>query len=347
MLIVVQHYVVWGIKTTNLANFHVNGIYSLCDYISMEALYLLSCIGVNCFIMITGYFMIDRYEYRWKSVISLWTTTVFYSIVLFIISVGLGTEFSVSNFIGCFLPVWSDQYWFITKYIGLMLLAPFLSILATTLSKTSYRVLLIVLFCMSFMLPYGQIYAGGKSIMWMSFVYLMAGYLRLFGVNTTIKKHIKLITLSILLFLTVCIAGVDIIRYTDFHNLIGNYELHSFASDSPIFFLSLAIFVWAITRQPIASTSYVSCFAKIAPYVLAVYLIHMNNYFYVYIWKFVIPESYNIPIVIHALLWCSLITIICISIDYIRSVFFKLVGIDYFIKNISSRIKINSINKIN
>ena len=57
MLIVVQHYVVWGIKTTNLANFHVNGIYSLCDYISMEALYLLSCIGVNCFIMITGYFI--------------------------------------------------------------------------------------------------------------------------------------------------------------------------------------------------------------------------------------------------------------------------------------------------
>ena len=188
LLIVVQHYVVWGIKQSDLAKFHINSAYDLCDYISMEALYLLSCIGVNCFIMITGYFLIDRFEYRWKSLIGLWSTTAFYSIILYAISIGFGTEFNKFNFIGCFLPVWSDQYWFITKYIGLMLLAPFLSILATNINKTSYRVLLFILFCMSFMVPYGNIYAGGKSIMWMSFVYLTAGYLRLFGINTTIKN---------------------------------------------------------------------------------------------------------------------------------------------------------------
>ena len=153
--------------------------------------------------------------------------------------------------------------------------------------------------------------------------------------------------MSILAFLTVGIVSVEIIRYTDFDNLIGIYELHGFASDSPIFFLSLAIFVWAITRRPMASTFYLSWFVKIAPYILAVYLIHMNQYFYVYIWDFVMPESYDIPIVIHSLLSCCLITIICIAIDYIRSTIFKLIGIDYFIKKVSSRIKINSINKIN
>lgn len=179
--------------------------------------------------------------------------------------------------------------------------------------------------------------------MWMAFVYLVAGYVRLYGVNKIVQQYALPISLGILALLSIGIAGVDIMRHTDFHRLIGQYQLHGFASDSPVFFLSLAIFVWTVTRKSVATTFYLSLFSRIAPYILAVYLIHMNKYFYVYVWNVVMPESYSMPVAIHALLWCTLITVICIVIDYARSKVFKMIGIDYVINTISASIKCKSI----
>ena len=107
LLIVVQHYVVWGIKPSQHAVFTVDTWYSFLNYASMEALYLLSCIGVNCFVMITGYFMIERKEYRWKSIIKLWVNTAFYSVILYVIACYLGNgDINNKNLFECFVPVW-------------------------------------------------------------------------------------------------------------------------------------------------------------------------------------------------------------------------------------------------
>ena len=342
-LIVVQHYVVWGVKQSSHAVFNVNSISGLCNYTIMEGLYLLSCIGVNCFIMISGYFMINRYQYRWNSLIRLWITTVFYSVILYIISVYLsGSSIDKHALIECIVPIWSKQYWFISMYFGLMLIAPFLSLVATQISKKSYQFLLMIMFAMSFMIPYGKLYAGSTSIMWLSFVYLMAGYIRLHGVPNVIASHIKLISLMILILYSLGIAFSEFFMHTDFSNMAGTYQLHSLASDSPIFFLSLAIFIWTI-QESHKSNCVLKWSVRISPFILAVYLIHMNKYLYIFIWQLIIPETYHIPMAFHAIISCAMIFLICIIVDYLRNIIFKFILIDSAIKKLSSYIKLKEI----
>lgn len=342
LLIVVQHYVVWGIKESSHEVFRVDSIYTLFDYTSMEALYLLSCVGVNCFIMITGYFLIDRLSYRWSQLIKLWFVTFFYSVVICLCVTNWGGQKEI--LIKCCFPIWSDQYWFITKYFGLMLLAPFLSLMAFRLDKRSYIALLTIMFCMGFMIPYGKIFAGGKSLFWMTFVYLVGGFIRLHELPNVMIKYTKRIFCVLICVFTFAIVGMELMRNTNFDNMIGNYELHSFASDSPIFFLSLFLFVWASKKTSHGLNKFYKLSINIAPYILAVYLIHMNKYLYPYIWEWVIPQEYNMPMAVHALISCSFIFIVCIGMDFIRDYCFKLFKINRAIEKMSSKIKIKEIN---
>lgn len=339
-LIVIQHYVVWGIKPSQHATFCVNSVYSFFDYFSMECLYLLSCIGVNCFILITGFFMINRYEFRWKSICNLWITTILYSICLYLITC-IGGDFNMSVFLKCFFPIWSNQYWFITKYLGLMLLAPFLSFMASKISRNSYQRLLLIMFFMGF---YGNAYANGKSLFWMTFVFLSAGYIRLHGVPHKIAKFIKIITIAILSIYTIGIVGIEVMIHSNFSDLSGKYQLHSFASDSPIFFLSLSFFLWTIRKDCTNPNILLKTCVKIAPMILGVYLIHMNHNLFPFIWKTIIPFEYHIPMALHAICTCTIIFILCINVEIIRLYLYRMLHFNDLINIITSKITFLDIN---
>ena len=346
LLIVVQHYVVWGVKKSPHEVFKVDSIYTLLDYTSMEALYLLSCVGVNCFIMITGYFLINREAFRWTGLVKLWITTLIYSVGLYVLVSFLsgGGNLNWGTLLECCLPIWSDQYWFITKYFGLMLIAPFLSSIASRLDKQSYLIFLVIMFCMGFMIPYGRIFAGGMSLFWMTFVFLTGGYVRLYSMPNILTNHTIFLFCALLCVYTFAVLGMEVVKNTDFSGMSGLYKLHSFASDSPIFFLSLVLFIWASKESSVGRIFIYKVCVRIAPYILAVYLIHMNRFFYPFIWDIIIPDNYCLPVALHALITCTCIFLLCIGIDYMRDLCFKLLGINKLIETFTSRIKFKKVN---
>lgn len=338
-LIVVQHYVVWGVKPSSHAAFCLKDIDDYLNYLSMEALYLVSCIGVNCFIMISGYFMITKFDHRWKSLLRIWVTMTFYSLVIYLCVTVPTSRFSYKEIISVFFPVWSKQYWFVSTYLAVMLLSPFLSLMVNSLSKRGYQTLLLLMFGLCFMFPYGSQFAGGTSVLWMIFVFLTAGYIRLHSLSIKAKKAIIFSFLP-LLFLLIFVFYVYDIIITSNSNMSshngGVVELHSFMSDSPIFFLSLSAFVFTInngTKNTV--NTYLKYFSKISPYVFAVYLIHMNHYLCPYIWNLFIPATYTMPMFVHSLISAFVIFVVCIAIDWLRSIIFKYMGIDKLIKYFS------------
>lgn len=344
LLIVVQHYVFWGLKPLNLDVFQIIGSGgALLNYLSMETLYLLSCIGVNCFVMISGYFTITKTTHRWDSLLRLWFTTVFYSVILFLVSLFLSKgQLTLSTddlkaLLHCFFPVYSRQYWFISTYIAVMLIAPYFSIMVKNITRKNFRYLLVILFCLTFMFPYGQQFAGGMSVLWMLFVYLVGGYIRLYGIDSKISNNIVLIFFGIIFILVLGFLAYDIAQNHGISNF--SFRLHGFASDSPIFFLSLSCFIWAIRKEESQVSSISKLWIRLSPYVLAVYLIHMNKYFYPFIWKIFIPETNSIPIALHALMCSLIIFFVCIIIDLLRSMLFR-VSVDRLIEIIKSKINI-------
>ena len=83
LLIVIGHYCYHGIKSSDLhSGFPVNTIGGIIEYSCMEILYIIACISVNCYVMITGYFLSDRTVFRWKGIIGVWIQTVFYGLII-------------------------------------------------------------------------------------------------------------------------------------------------------------------------------------------------------------------------------------------------------------------------
>lgn len=58
--------------------------------------------------------------------------------------------FNTKKLIHALLPIRYDSYWFITQYIGLYIISPFLSKWARSMSKKEYKTMLVSFFCYNF-----------------------------------------------------------------------------------------------------------------------------------------------------------------------------------------------------
>lgn len=109
-------------------------------------------VGVSLFVMITGYFLSKKKEisvkYTFSKAKDLWLEMFFYSIVLFVLSLQVTHEFTIKGLIDSLLPFVTNEWWFMTAYLMLLLLLPFLSraIFDLTTKKLSYLLFLCLFF---------------------------------------------------------------------------------------------------------------------------------------------------------------------------------------------------------
>ncbi|MCO6541786.1 MAG: acyltransferase family protein [Lactobacillus sp.] len=126
----------------NMTIFHV---------VSIETMWIGAKLGVNIFFLITGYFLINKSSFRINATIKIWLITIFYSWILTILSIiffpnilKINHIFSVRHNIQFIFPISYGTYWFITVYIVLMLLSPFINKFLKNLSQSEFLLILIV-----------------------------------------------------------------------------------------------------------------------------------------------------------------------------------------------------------
>lgn len=139
---------------------------------------------VNCFILISGYFLING-KFKFSRILRLAVETIFYSMG---ISLGFyllrGGEFIeiIKSF--PFAPI-RYSYWFINRFIGLLLLQPFISKLILQLNRRQYTILLGIMYLLfshlTIFFPFSQLFTNGYSLAWMITVFLTGGYIRLYN----------------------------------------------------------------------------------------------------------------------------------------------------------------------
>ena len=266
---------------------------------------------------------------RWNGIVRTWVLAFFYSILFLIIAIFTGQEVPKGNIATSLLPVYFDEYWFVTIYIGLLLIAPFLSRMVSTLNQRQYLIMLSVLFVLCFQYLYGRVYAGFGTIVWFVFLYLTAGYLRLYGVPDVWARNSGKVALTVFVLLVVLATLINVAKG-------GEFALISSAYDGPMFFLSIAVFIFFLQHR--YNGKFGSLLVKIAPYTFAVYLIHENPFVRKILWKSVILERFYIPIIIHCLFVCIAIFGICISIDYFRRMLFSALKIEEGIDKVCKRL---------
>ncbi len=165
-MIVAHHLDYVGIDFPNLVNWRF--------------LNLFGQVGVSGFILITGYFMVNK-QVRLRKILSLTCEVWFYSIAISACMCLLGRSTVDTDFLWhTFFPLTAESWWFATFFIVLMLIIPALNKIANTLDGHSLALLLLVAFIVLVVAPCAaDAYQFDNQFFMFLFLYLLGAYIRL------------------------------------------------------------------------------------------------------------------------------------------------------------------------
>ena len=241
-----------------------------------------SIVAVNVYMFISGYFLCTS-SFRLSRLLKLWLQVWLYSVGFGLIGMlaGIMAETSADThfFLTLLFPVWMEHYWFMTAYIFLYLLLPFVGIALRRMTKQQLRctvvILLIVFSLIKSVLPLRlELDAKGYDCIWYLCVFAAAAYVRRFGIPFLEKKGrgiLLYVGCSLLAFCGTMTLRQVFLRTGSFGRMTGmcleyNHIL-PFLAALGLFY----VFLKMDFQGKIADV-----IVKISPYTLGVYLLHEN-----------------------------------------------------------------------
>lgn len=193
-------------ETSNVLLFHMF-VNSLCY------------VGVNCFILISGYFGI---KFKLKGLLSLYFTCIFYSIIRHYIACCYEqipfTFECIKNSIFVFSH--NNYWWFVNCYFVLYLLSPLLNKALNCFSKKEYHVILCLLIFLNIYMGFvwGKYNQNGYTVPQFIFVYTIGRYIGKYVSHDWInsKRNFSFILYISCVFIFWLIASVDRVQSVPF-----------------------------------------------------------------------------------------------------------------------------------
>lgn len=274
--------------------------------------------GVNIFVLISAYFLVANgstdYKKSLHRVLKPWKQTLIYSIlgglaafVLFRDSINAG------KLLNTVFPIFTGHYWFMTSFVGLMILEPFLNRFAHRLEKQDYQKFLIAIFVIT-ILPIKNTWCN--DLLWFIALYFTAGYIRLFNLkflNTQKKRMI--VALACILFMWLSSIAISLLSNwkSAFSQYINYFALRQ--NSIPMYLGCIATFLFVAEMRP-RQSAWVN---RVAAHVLACYLIQSNTFISGRLWNFVdeiLPkQSAAYPLFVMGVV--LLLTVVFMGIDII------------------------------
>lgn len=232
-------------------------------------------------------------------------------------------DFSVPQLIEQLMPIHSRKYWFMSNYIVVLLLSPFVSKALDALAKKEYQGLLLVLLLLNFAegsWGYGGIFSGGMSVVFCLSLFTLGGYLKKFPLPAFRFDHVAYLVgyLSICLFFTLNSYVGQLGVFDDADTLLNIRALANNSVpllSSVCFFLVFASGRWSVPNG--VSRLAVGC----SPYIMAVYLIHDNVYLRPLLWDGVVrPLNYvnSCWFLPYCVAVVVAVFVLCVSVEYVR-----------------------------
>lgn len=266
-------------------------------------------IGVNCFILISGWFGIRT---SWKGIWQLFFFCAFYGLASYLFHIWHTGAHIGSSVLGiCLLPFSHSQWWFINCYLILYLAAPLINKAIESISKTQYLTILILFTIMNVyfgnMMHTPFFNTDGYSAAQFIYIYLIGGYLRRYIDFSNLQSHRWLWLLGYFVS-ALCYFGIHVLSAHHDMTLLhlGYNNIFNIAA-ATCFFLFVASFQFQ-SRV----VNYLSASA------LAVYLIQESIYFgHGWLYQYVGGRDYNLA---QILLLSVCFMFACICFDQIRRV---------------------------
>ncbi len=276
-------------------------------------------IGVNIFVLISGYFLITAESLKYDKVIKLWLQLVTYSLVMFALFVFLEkVPFSKEGLLHCFSPITDATWWFASTYFVLFLLSPYLNIGLRAMSRSTYRRLLLLLtFCWCVIPTFSKGTWQGSALLWFIYLYALAGYFRLHADLKAIKSAKCFLCAALMILLTYFLAiGLDRLGVKSVFNPFSS-EYFFDMQTLPTLLISVTLFLGFLVLD--IGTSPLINFVSSATF--AVYLIHDYEPMRSLLWKTIFRNQqfiYRRLLIPYTVLQILLVFAICAVIELLR-----------------------------
>ena len=137
--------------------------------------------GINCFVLITGYFMC-RSNISLKKFLKLFLEIEFYNIVFYTVFLITGYEdFSLKAMVKALLPIYSLGTGFTSSYLVFYLFIPFLNLLVGAMDeKTKQRMVLLGFLFGTKITKFLKSTSAFNYVSWFMVLYFMAAYIRIY-----------------------------------------------------------------------------------------------------------------------------------------------------------------------
>ncbi len=169
--------------------------------------------SVNIFAMLTGYLYISKEKISTNSIIKLLFVVAFYCVLITVLAFFGCRELLIDNkklIIASLVPPTAGRYWYITSYVLLFFMIPYISVLLKTISKETFEKMIVILFILLSVITtfglkdYFEINRG-YSPFWLIFCYITGAYIKLYGNLFKLSKLKKCIAIAVNIMLILLI----------------------------------------------------------------------------------------------------------------------------------------------
>lgn len=314
LLIVAHHYVVNSGLTDVMEE---NPFSSKSLYLYMFGMW--GKTGINCFVLITGYFMC-RSHITLRKFLKLFLEIMFYKIVIWAIFVGTGYEsFSIKFMLMELSPIDSIADRFISCFLIFYLFIPFLNILVNNMDKRKHACLLaLCLFTYTVLGTLPKLHVAFNYVTWFSILYFISSYIRIYGLFLRIKNY----QWGVLTLLAIVLSLLSVLFLIALHVHFGiplaPYWLVSDSNALMAVVVSICLFMY-FKDLPIKQSKLIN---TISASTFGVLCIHANSdTMRQWLWKDVVDcvgQYSSDQMVLLSLISIFCIFFLCITIDYIR-----------------------------
>ncbi|WP_373892614.1 acyltransferase family protein [Weissella confusa] len=294
------------------------------QFVSLWTIENIVIIAVNIFAMTTGYLMNDKkikYLRVWDVIVQ---TSFWAPVMAAIVFVFGGFDLSVKLLVESIFPVLLGRYWYVTAYIVMMIVAPFINLGFQRLPQLTIKKILALLVILSVSVGFlGKMFLeSGYSAGWLITMYAVGGYIKKFTSTSSFNTYK-------LLLVWVTMALISSIGEFGSH-LIGNVGLKHFISYvSPIVVVeSLSAFILFVKLE-VRNHLFKQVISRISPLTFGAYLINGSVFYEFLANKNVWMMNYNVGLTIAKLLaFTVLMYIVFLIMEYARNKLFALLHVN-------------------
>lgn len=277
MMVVVLHYLGKGGLLGELTEVQLGGMGTAAWLLESFCI-----VAVNVYMFLSGYFLCMS-GFKISRLIQLWLQVWVYSVVFGLAGAAAGwlgeTAFDTHYLLTLLFPVTMEHYWFMTAYVFLYLLLPFVGMAVRKMTKQQLQVslgLLLLVFCLwkSILPARLETDAQGYDCLWYLCVFVAGAYLRRFGTGFLEKRGRSLALYGggcLLVF-----GGTMALRQVFLHTGSLERMLKMCLEYNHLLPFVAAVGLFGIFYKMQLKGRAAAVVNRVAPHALGVYLLHEN-----------------------------------------------------------------------